>query len=193
MPPVVYVPCTPGDDGISHLAYRNLDDGRVALLVYTALDRLIELAGDVYWALLDWDALQQAQDLQHYDIHEAAVHRTGRDLREQCQRRRRPTQADRQEPDRGPVRLQGTRKKVSGRRVASASAPRRRASSRRVTSATRPVVAAVDRNRGLLGWSHSVVGMGWGSGVLMRTPFAAAVRAFAEMPGLRPPAGRAAR
>ena len=38
MPPVVYVPCTPGDDGINHLAYRNLDDGRVALLVYTALD-----------------------------------------------------------------------------------------------------------------------------------------------------------
>ena len=68
MPPVVYVPCTPGDDGISHLAYRNLDDGRVALLVYTALDRLIDLAGDVHWALLDWDALQQAQDLQHYDI-----------------------------------------------------------------------------------------------------------------------------
>ena len=55
MPPVVYVPCTPGDDGISHL-------------VYTALDRLIDLAGDVHWALLDWDALQQAQDLQHYDI-----------------------------------------------------------------------------------------------------------------------------
>lgn len=68
MPPVVYVPCIPGDDGISHLAYRNLDDGRVALLVYTALDRLIDLAGDVHWALLDWDALQQAQDLQHYDI-----------------------------------------------------------------------------------------------------------------------------
>ena len=68
MPPVVYVPCTPGDDGINHLAYRNLDDGRVALLVYTALDRLIDLAGDVHWALLDWDALQQAQDLQHYDI-----------------------------------------------------------------------------------------------------------------------------
>lgn len=68
MPPVVYVPCTPGDDGINHLAYRNLDDGRVALLVYTALDRLIDLAGDVHWALLDWAALQQAQDLQHYDI-----------------------------------------------------------------------------------------------------------------------------
>lgn len=68
MPPVVYVPCIPGDDGISHLSYRNLDDGRVALLVYTALDRLIDLAGDVHWALLDWDALQQAQDLQHYDI-----------------------------------------------------------------------------------------------------------------------------
>ena len=68
MPPVVYVPCTPGDDGISHLAYRNLDDGRGALLVYTALDRLIDLAGDVHWALLDWDALQQAQDLQRYDI-----------------------------------------------------------------------------------------------------------------------------
>lgn len=68
MPPVVYVPCTPGDDGINHLAYRNLDDGRVALLVYTALDRLVDLAGDVHWTLLDWDALQQAQDLQHYDI-----------------------------------------------------------------------------------------------------------------------------
>ena len=68
MPPVVYVPCTPGDDGINHLAYRNLDDGRVALLVYTALDRLIDLAGDVHWALLDWDALQQAQNLQHYDL-----------------------------------------------------------------------------------------------------------------------------
>lgn len=48
MPPVVYVPCIPGDDGINHLSYRNLDDGRVALLVYTALDRLTDLAGDVH-------------------------------------------------------------------------------------------------------------------------------------------------
>lgn len=30
-------------------------DGRLALLVYTALDRLLDLAGDVPWVLMDWD------------------------------------------------------------------------------------------------------------------------------------------
>ena len=52
MPPVVYVPCTPGDDGISHLAYRNLDDGRVALLEaysWGVCEYESEDGGDGFW------------------------------------------------------------------------------------------------------------------------------------------------
>jgi hypothetical protein len=47
-PPVVYVPCSPvrtGDEQLS-VDLRRTRDGRLALLVYSALDRLVDCCGD---------------------------------------------------------------------------------------------------------------------------------------------------
>ena len=33
-----------------------------------ALDRLLDLAGDVPWVLMDWDGLDKAQKIEHYDM-----------------------------------------------------------------------------------------------------------------------------
>lgn len=69
MPPVVYVPCIIDRNGVRRLAMTRTVDGRMALLVYTALDRLVDLVGgDVSWALLDWDALERAREIEHYDV-----------------------------------------------------------------------------------------------------------------------------
>ncbi|KQT94120.1 hypothetical protein ASG49_04205 [Marmoricola sp. Leaf446] len=64
IPPVVYLPCRapiPGADPTVEM--RRLEDGRVALLLYTALDRLARCCGDDQpWALYrteDLDALQR--------------------------------------------------------------------------------------------------------------------------------------
>ncbi|WP_207382263.1 hypothetical protein [Schaalia vaccimaxillae] len=45
-----------------------MKDGRIALLVYTALDRLKDRAGEVPWALLDWPSLGQLQKTDHFDL-----------------------------------------------------------------------------------------------------------------------------
>ncbi|WP_084436500.1 SAV_915 family protein [Actinomyces gerencseriae] len=68
MPPVVYVPCVIDEHDERKLALRTTKDGRLALLVYTALDRLLDLAGDVPWVLMDWDGLDKAQKIEHYDM-----------------------------------------------------------------------------------------------------------------------------
>jgi hypothetical protein len=47
-PPVVYVPCSPLDPSGDSLVVdlRATRDGRLALLVYSALDRLVDCCGD---------------------------------------------------------------------------------------------------------------------------------------------------
>ena len=45
MPPVVYVPCAVDDHDERHAVLRYTNDGRIALPVYTALDRLHTCAG----------------------------------------------------------------------------------------------------------------------------------------------------
>lgn len=64
IPPVVYLPCRapiPGADPTVEM--RRLEDGRVALLLYTALDRLARCCGEHQaWALYrteDLDALRR--------------------------------------------------------------------------------------------------------------------------------------
>jgi hypothetical protein len=46
-PPLVYVPCAPEQPGDTELSVdlRKTRDGRMALLVYSALDRLVDKAG----------------------------------------------------------------------------------------------------------------------------------------------------
>jgi hypothetical protein len=69
-PPVVYVPTLePGSDDEARLAMHRTDDGRVALFVYSALDRLVEYyRADSPWALLTVPDLQRAYDTAPYDL-----------------------------------------------------------------------------------------------------------------------------
>jgi len=69
-PPVVYLPCVESvaDATQARVAMRTTRDGRVALLAYTALDRLHDCCGRHQpWILMPTpglDALQQAQPFQ---------------------------------------------------------------------------------------------------------------------------------
>lgn len=69
-PPVVYVPALalPTDDQV-WLDTRHTNDGRVALFVYSALDRLVEYYGtDTAWVLLTVKQLQGAYEQAPYDL-----------------------------------------------------------------------------------------------------------------------------
>lgn len=69
LPPVVYVPCVLDEHSEAHLALREMPDGRRALLVYTALDRLIDMAGEqTPWVLMDWAMLEEAQQVDGFDM-----------------------------------------------------------------------------------------------------------------------------
>jgi hypothetical protein len=55
VPPFVYVPCAPEQGGATDLTVdlRQTRDGRLALLAYTALDRLVDCCGaEQPWAVL---------------------------------------------------------------------------------------------------------------------------------------------
>ncbi len=69
-PPAVYVPChTDGETGDLRVSMRRTLDDRVALLAYTALDRLRAGAGaDTPWALLTVEDLQRIRDESRYDV-----------------------------------------------------------------------------------------------------------------------------
>jgi hypothetical protein len=70
-PPVVYAPITelPDDPGTPRLKMHTMADGRTAVFVYSALDRLVDLYGaDAPWMLLGVEALQRAYDQAPYDL-----------------------------------------------------------------------------------------------------------------------------
>ena len=69
-PPVVYVPTLePSSGGAARLAMHRTDDDRVALFVYSALDRLVEYyRADAPWVLLTVADLQRAYDEAPYDL-----------------------------------------------------------------------------------------------------------------------------
>lgn len=70
-PPVVYAPTTalPDEEGNVHLEMMTTADGRVALFVYSAIDRLQDLyRTDSPWALLTVADLQRAHDAAPYDL-----------------------------------------------------------------------------------------------------------------------------
>jgi hypothetical protein len=69
-PPVVYVPCTASDspDEVS-LDLRELSDGRIALLTYSALDRLVDCCGSEQpWVLLPSAKLDEVGRSAHFDV-----------------------------------------------------------------------------------------------------------------------------
>lgn len=70
-PPVVYVPCLRdvADPADLEVLYRETKDGRTALLVYSALDRLRSCNGeDQPWFLIPTPGLQALYDNRPFDL-----------------------------------------------------------------------------------------------------------------------------
>lgn len=69
-PPVVYAPTTTqADDGEARLDVLQLADGRTALFVYSAVDRLHAWWGEGSpWVLLSVEHLQRAHEAVPYDL-----------------------------------------------------------------------------------------------------------------------------
>lgn len=71
LPPVVYVPSQqlePGDTELN-IELRYLTDGRVAVLAYTSLDRLVAACGRGQpWALLRTEQLDELREQTPFDV-----------------------------------------------------------------------------------------------------------------------------
>jgi hypothetical protein len=71
VPPIVYVPCAPSRAGDQDLTVdlRQTLDGRLALLAYTALDRLIDCCGpEQPWAVMRTADLEQIRVTSGFEI-----------------------------------------------------------------------------------------------------------------------------
>lgn len=69
LPPVVYAPTLVDDDGNTRVRMHRLRDDRVALFVYSAIDRLEAQYGEgAPWALLGPGQLQRAHDASPFDL-----------------------------------------------------------------------------------------------------------------------------
>ena len=70
VPPVLYLPVRPGSSAEEpEVEMRRLADGRVALLVYTALDRLAACCGPAQpWVLYRTDQLGELGRTSPYDV-----------------------------------------------------------------------------------------------------------------------------
>ncbi len=85
-PPVVYAPVTelPEDPGVQRLKMHRMADGRTAVFVYSAIDRLVSLYGaEAPWVLVTVGALQHAYDEAPYDLVflDQALHPAGEAVR----------------------------------------------------------------------------------------------------------------
>ncbi len=70
MPPVVYVPTTDeSDPALRQVLMHTLHDGRTALFVYSAIDRLFDFYRDGNaWIVCDVETLQRIHDATPYDL-----------------------------------------------------------------------------------------------------------------------------
>lgn len=68
-PPIVYLPCRLTEDGqLADVMMAELEDGKVALMGYTALDRFVDACGDGHpWVLWRTDELERLRELKHFD------------------------------------------------------------------------------------------------------------------------------
>lgn len=70
-PPVVYVPCSPlnpADDELS-VDLRRTRDGKLALLVYSALDRLVTCCGEQQpWVVLPTANLEKIRENADFEL-----------------------------------------------------------------------------------------------------------------------------
>lgn len=69
-PPMVYLPVDLNDNGeVENIRMARLEDGRVALLGYTALDRFVRCCGEQQpWMLFDTEKLDELREVKHYDV-----------------------------------------------------------------------------------------------------------------------------
>jgi hypothetical protein len=69
-PPVAYLPCRVDDAGnLDEVLMVELNDGRIALMGYTALDRFLAACGDGHpWVLWRTDELEALRDLKPFDV-----------------------------------------------------------------------------------------------------------------------------
>jgi hypothetical protein len=69
IPPVVYVPCESSTaDGLV-VDLRTTKDGEIALIVYTALDRLIDCCGQHQpWAVLRTEELERVREETNFEL-----------------------------------------------------------------------------------------------------------------------------
>lgn len=69
VPPAVYLPVAPGGEEFHEVEMRVTNDGRVALLAYTALDRLADGQGPHQpWVLYPTDRIEELGESQPYDV-----------------------------------------------------------------------------------------------------------------------------
>lgn len=70
VPPMLYLPTTGRGDGrFAEIEMRRMNDGRTALLAYTAMDRLMDLCGAAQpWVLMETARLGELEQTQPYDV-----------------------------------------------------------------------------------------------------------------------------
>jgi hypothetical protein len=69
IPPVVYAPTFTDDAGDDRLRMHEMQDGRVALFVYSAMDRLEEQYGEGSpWVLMSRAHLERAHEAIPFDL-----------------------------------------------------------------------------------------------------------------------------
>jgi hypothetical protein len=69
VPPVLYLPVLEHPEAGSVAAVHPLEDGRLGLLAYTALDRLADACGeDQPWMLVFTSELGRVKELQPFDV-----------------------------------------------------------------------------------------------------------------------------
>ena len=69
LPPVVYAPTVVGEDGNVRVRMHELQDGRVAIFVYSAIDRLEAQYGEGSpWVLLSPPQLERAHAAAPFDL-----------------------------------------------------------------------------------------------------------------------------
>lgn len=70
VPPMLYLPTTGRGDGrFAEIEMRRMNDGRTALLAYTAMDRLLDSCGATQpWVLMETAKLGELEQTQPYDV-----------------------------------------------------------------------------------------------------------------------------
>lgn len=70
VPPMLYIPVeSPQSRGELSVEFRRLGDGRLALMAYTALDRLVNCCGQQQpWAVVPAERLNELDRHQPYDL-----------------------------------------------------------------------------------------------------------------------------